>query len=343
MRRIRSFARDEAARRAYAAADAWLARVASSIEPGKPLDAQLAARVKELPGASLRAWMAESCIGSYPLEAVTGAPAAGGFLVLTVELSLDGIPWLGATPAFVRRASESALRHGTADSLSPAGERVRVRGFEPIERPTSPSPHPSRPTGRGSRPPLPVDRTDRCQFFNVAKNRTPRPGISTSSFLNETLVADVVVEQVVAGDADGEEAGAEIVRPQRRGVDELGLEQVVAVGRRLAGRSRCRFWLNACSRLTRASQCASRQNTPPPTRTGGMRGTLVPSVKVARTTSNWFSIPNDAAPERRDVELALEFAAAEGRVALRIDRLVELAAGAAVDGGRRRCRSSRRR
>jgi hypothetical protein len=102
VRRIRSFAHDETARRAYAAADAWLADVATTIEPGKPLDVQLAARVKELPGASLVAWMAESCIGSYPLAATSGAPPAGSFLVLTVELTLDGMPWLGAMPAFVQ-------------------------------------------------------------------------------------------------------------------------------------------------------------------------------------------------------------------------------------------------
>jgi hypothetical protein len=104
VRRIRSFAGDEAARSAYAAADAWLARVASSIAPGRLLDAQLVEQMKELPGASLRAAMAESCIGSYPLEAVTGAPVAGGFLVITIALSLDGIPWLGAAPAFVGSA-----------------------------------------------------------------------------------------------------------------------------------------------------------------------------------------------------------------------------------------------
>jgi hypothetical protein len=101
VRRVRSFASDEAARRAYAAADAWLAGVASSIEPGKPLDAQLARHVKSLPGASLRAAMAESCTGSYPLAVATDVPRAGGFLVITVELSLDGIPWVGAVPAFV--------------------------------------------------------------------------------------------------------------------------------------------------------------------------------------------------------------------------------------------------
>ena len=109
VRRTKSFARDEAARGPYAAADAWLARVTSAIEPGKPLDHQVAEHLKALPGAALGAWAAESCIGSYPLEVVAGSNVPGGFrpppegfLVLTVELSLGGIPWLGAAPAFVR-------------------------------------------------------------------------------------------------------------------------------------------------------------------------------------------------------------------------------------------------
>ena len=56
------------------------------------------------------------------------------------------------------------------------------------------------------------------------------------------------------------------------------------------------FCAKACSSLTRANQLASRQYTPPPSRTGGMRGTLLPSAKVARTTSNWFSTPNMPVP-----------------------------------------------
>jgi hypothetical protein len=100
VRRTRSFARDAAARRAYADADAWLARVATSIAAGKPLDVQLKDGLRELPGASLRHGMAESCIGSYPLEAVPDA-IPGSFLVLTASLTLDGIPWLGTAPAFV--------------------------------------------------------------------------------------------------------------------------------------------------------------------------------------------------------------------------------------------------
>ncbi len=101
VRRIRSFARDAGTRRAYAAADTWLGAVATSIEPGRPLAAQVEARLKELPGASLRRWIAESCVGSYPLEEITSIPAEETYRVLTVELSLDRIPWLGATPAFV--------------------------------------------------------------------------------------------------------------------------------------------------------------------------------------------------------------------------------------------------
>ncbi len=101
VRRIRSFARDDAARRAYADADAWLARIVSSIEPGEALATQITACVQDLPGATLRNMSAESCIGSYPLAAINGVPPAGSFRVLTVELSIGGIPWLGAAPAFI--------------------------------------------------------------------------------------------------------------------------------------------------------------------------------------------------------------------------------------------------
>jgi hypothetical protein len=64
--------------------------------------------VKGLPGATLQSWIAESCTGSYPLSAVASsrapgkdAPASGQFLVLTVELTLDGAPWIGAAPLIV--------------------------------------------------------------------------------------------------------------------------------------------------------------------------------------------------------------------------------------------------
>jgi len=102
VRRIRSFARDDTAQRAFAEADAWLADAAASLSPGSPLEAQLSAGLSQLPGAGLHNMMSESCIGSYPLEPVADAPA-GGYVVMTVALMLAGTPWLGAVPAFVGR------------------------------------------------------------------------------------------------------------------------------------------------------------------------------------------------------------------------------------------------
>jgi hypothetical protein len=104
VRRGRTFSKTES----VAKADAWLDGTVRSFEAGKPIAAQLAARAKELPGATLQSWMAESCTGSYPLAVVassrmpgTTAPASGQLLVLTVELTIDGAPWIGATPFVV--------------------------------------------------------------------------------------------------------------------------------------------------------------------------------------------------------------------------------------------------
>ena len=104
VRRIRTFVKDSAA----AQADVWLDAVARSIAPDKPLAAQLAEKIKELPGASLKAWTAESCTGSYPLSVTASsrmtasvAPVSGQFLVLTVEMTLNDAPWIGAAPLVV--------------------------------------------------------------------------------------------------------------------------------------------------------------------------------------------------------------------------------------------------
>jgi hypothetical protein len=111
VRRTRSFARDTAGRSALARADAWFEQVASSIMAGPSIGAQITTRIDALAGATVSSWMAESPIGSYPLQAVAssrapdrdGAPD-GGFVVLTLELALDGMPWLGAAPMLVGRS-----------------------------------------------------------------------------------------------------------------------------------------------------------------------------------------------------------------------------------------------
>jgi hypothetical protein len=99
VRRIKTFATDATE------ADAWLEGVARSLEIGKPMAAQLEDRIKTLPGAKLRSWIVESCTGSYPLSPVASsraanktAPLQNQFLVLTVELTVGGKPWIGAAP-----------------------------------------------------------------------------------------------------------------------------------------------------------------------------------------------------------------------------------------------------
>jgi len=109
VRRIRTFTKDMKLRPAVTRADAWLERLTSSITAGCPIATQIGERVGELPGADVKSWMAESPIGSYPLQAVASSRTPdqsslgeGAFLVLSLELTLDGMPWLGAAPVFVR-------------------------------------------------------------------------------------------------------------------------------------------------------------------------------------------------------------------------------------------------
>jgi Creatinase/Prolidase N-terminal domain len=108
VRRTRTFAKDVSGRQTLARADAWFENLLSSIVAGQSIGAQIATHAAALPGATLNGWMAESPIGSYPLQAIAssrapdrnGAPD-GGFMVLTIELAVEGMPWLGAAPVFV--------------------------------------------------------------------------------------------------------------------------------------------------------------------------------------------------------------------------------------------------
>jgi hypothetical protein len=108
VRRARTFARDAADATSLVRADHWFAELVRSIEPGKPLGEQIAAKLGQLPGGALVSWMAESAIGSYPLQVVAGSQSPGNWmpaerdvLVLTLELTIDGSPWIGAAPAIV--------------------------------------------------------------------------------------------------------------------------------------------------------------------------------------------------------------------------------------------------
>ena len=108
VRRTRTFAKSDA----VTLADAWFKDTVEAIEAGKPLAVQLETCVATLPGATLKDWTAESCVGSYPLEVVASSPQRGSdvlttgtFLVLTVELTLDGSTWVGSAPAYAGKAA----------------------------------------------------------------------------------------------------------------------------------------------------------------------------------------------------------------------------------------------
>jgi hypothetical protein len=114
VRRTKSFARDPQGARAMASADAWLPqalRTLSELLPSRSYATVAAsfALLRAEQHAQMNGWMAESCIGSYPLEVVATlpahgneGPAAGTFLVLSIDLTVDDVPWLGAAPVFLR-------------------------------------------------------------------------------------------------------------------------------------------------------------------------------------------------------------------------------------------------
>jgi hypothetical protein len=106
VRRLHTFARKKAD---ASGAEGWLDGLGARLEPKRPLGAQLAHSMAAIGPAELKTWTAESCVGSYPLQVVATAgednaysPPPGGFLVLTVALSIDGAAWLGATPMVFR-------------------------------------------------------------------------------------------------------------------------------------------------------------------------------------------------------------------------------------------------
>jgi hypothetical protein len=112
VRRTRTFARNGA----VASADGWFDGVARAIAAGRPIAGQLTAQLAVLPGARIEHWMAESCRGSYPLAVTASSrspdndvPTDGGFLVLTLELMLDGGPWIASAPVFVGKHDPSVV------------------------------------------------------------------------------------------------------------------------------------------------------------------------------------------------------------------------------------------
>jgi hypothetical protein len=105
VRRIATFARDDEGKAAATQAAAWLDRSIASFDEKSPLAPQIAAAVARLPNAAVKHWLAETCLGSYPLEAIAGAnmaaehrQPAGSLVVLSLDLVIAGLPWSGGAP-----------------------------------------------------------------------------------------------------------------------------------------------------------------------------------------------------------------------------------------------------
>ena len=108
VRRTRTFAKDGPT----TTMEEWFAGVVRSLYAGKSIASQLTDKVKALSRAEMKGWMAEGCIGSYPLSVIASsrAPAKdtlpdGQYVVLTVELAIDGAPWIGTAPLVVGKRS----------------------------------------------------------------------------------------------------------------------------------------------------------------------------------------------------------------------------------------------
>ncbi len=107
VRRTRTYDKAVNAQEPLRRADEWLTALLRAIRPGASLGKQIADAVAKLPNAKLAGWMAESCVGTYPLAVIASQdaadfqPADGSLLVLTVELTIDGRPWIGAAPIVV--------------------------------------------------------------------------------------------------------------------------------------------------------------------------------------------------------------------------------------------------
>lgn len=103
VRRVLTIAKDDAS----AQAEKWFSDFIPALKPGTPFGAQLAESLKSLPSARVSSWMVESCVGSYPLQEIASSGAAdvallsGQFIVVTIELSIDGSPWIGSAPGIV--------------------------------------------------------------------------------------------------------------------------------------------------------------------------------------------------------------------------------------------------
>jgi hypothetical protein len=102
VRRTKTYAQDDKDRFAVARAESWFQNFAANIDAKRTLGGQIDASLAGVSGARLVGWMAEGVVGTRPLAAVASseslseAQARAPALVVTIALTIDGVPWCGA-------------------------------------------------------------------------------------------------------------------------------------------------------------------------------------------------------------------------------------------------------
>jgi hypothetical protein len=102
VRHTKTYAQDDKDRFAIARADSWFKDFAANIDAKRSLGGQIGDSLAGLSHARLIRWMAEGPTGTRPLatvassESLSEAQARSAALVMTIALTIDGIPWSGA-------------------------------------------------------------------------------------------------------------------------------------------------------------------------------------------------------------------------------------------------------
>jgi Xaa-Pro aminopeptidase len=102
IRRTRTYSQDEKDTAIIERADAWINTFAARVTPARSLSEQINSAIAILPGAKLVNWLVEAPVGTRPLAMITSSAMpsdmiqAAPALIVSVALTVDGVPWRGA-------------------------------------------------------------------------------------------------------------------------------------------------------------------------------------------------------------------------------------------------------
>jgi hypothetical protein len=102
VRQTKTYSKDDKDRVPMARADARFRTFAASIDEKFSLHDQVAAAFADLAGTQLVGWTAEAPVGTRPLAVIASSQQAAAAvehvpaLIMTLELTIDGVPWCGA-------------------------------------------------------------------------------------------------------------------------------------------------------------------------------------------------------------------------------------------------------